>query len=62
MPYFTPGTPVSISRVSVEYVVTEYGIATLIGKSLQERAKEMIRIAHPGFREELEYKAEKLGL
>ena len=62
VPYFTPGTPVSISRVSVEYVVTEYGIATLIGKSLQERAKEMIRIAHPGFREELEYKAEKLGL
>ena len=62
VPYFTPGTPVSLSRVSVEYVVTEYGIATLIGKSLQERAKEMIRIAHPGFREELEYEAEKLGL
>lgn len=62
VPYFTPGTPVSLNRVSVEYVVTEYGIATLIGKSLQERAKEMIRIAHPCFREELEYEAEKLGL
>lgn len=62
VPYFTPGTPISLNRVSVEYVVTEYGIATLIGKSLKERAKEMIQIAHPGFREELEYEAEKLGL
>ena len=62
VPYFTPGTPVSLNRISVEYVVTEYGIATLLGKSLQERAKEMIQIAHPGFREELEYEAEKLGL
>jgi 4-hydroxybutyrate CoA-transferase len=41
----------------VQYLVTEYGIANLKGRSLRERAKELIRIAHPKFREDLERQA-----
>ena len=42
-------------KSEVQYVVTEYGIAYLFGKSLNERAKAMISIAHPDFREMLEF-------
>ena len=45
------------SRNDVDYIVTEYGIAHLKGKSLRERAKALIEIAHPDFREELTKKA-----
>jgi acyl-CoA hydrolase len=38
----------------VHYIVTEFGIAHLHGKTLRERAKALIAIAHPDFREELE--------
>ena len=62
VPYFTPGTPVSLNRISVEYVVTEYGVATLLGKSVPERTREMLQIAHPSFREELAHKAAALGI
>lgn len=48
-----PGTGVSITRSSVEYVVTEYGIAYLYGKSIRERCLALINIAHPDFRDEL---------
>lgn len=48
------GSAVTTSRNDVEYVVTEYGIANLRGKSLRERAKALINIAHPDFRESLE--------
>jgi acetyl-CoA hydrolase len=41
----------------VYYVITEYGIADLYGKTLRERTKALINIAHPKFREELEIKA-----
>lgn len=44
---------VTTPRTEVNYVVTEYGIAQLWGKTLRERAKELIAIAHPDFREEL---------
>ena len=54
--------PVVIPRGDVEYVVTEYGVANLFGKSLQERATAMISIAHPDFRDELFYKAKEMGL
>lgn len=37
----------------VDYVVTEYGIAKLFGKTLAERNEEMIKIAHPKFRDKL---------
>jgi len=37
----------------VDYIVTEYGVAQLFGKSIQQRARELIRIAHPEFRDKL---------
>lgn len=54
VPHLNEGAGVVTSRGDVHYVVTEYGIAYLHGRSLQERAKAMISIAHPNFREELE--------
>ena len=47
------GAGVVTSRGDVHYVVTEYGIATLLGRSIQERALELIQIAHPKFRDQL---------
>ncbi len=47
------GGPVTTSRCDVNYIVTEYGVAQLRGKSLRERARALIAIAHPDFREEL---------
>lgn len=52
-PLITEGSSVTATREFTDYVVTEYGIAHLTGKSLRERAEELIRIAHPDFREEL---------
>lgn len=49
-----PGTPVTTTRQDVHYVVTEYGIAALFGKSIRERAKALIAVAAPQFREQLE--------
>lgn len=54
--------PVVMPRGDVQYVVTEYGVVNLFGKSLQERAIAMISIAHPDFRDELFYKSKELGL
>jgi 4-hydroxybutyrate CoA-transferase len=48
-----PGAGVVTSRGDVHYVITEYGTAHLFGKSLKERARELIKIAHPKFRDEL---------
>ena len=59
-PYLDPGTIVTVPRNFADYIVTEYGIASLLGKSQRERARELIAIAHPDFREELEKQAEKL--
>lgn len=47
------GAPITTSRNDVDYVVTEYGIAPLKGKSLRERARNLINIAHPDARPEL---------
>ena len=44
---------VSIPRIYVDYVVTEYGIAHLRGRSVKERVLQLISIAHPDVREEL---------
>jgi 4-hydroxybutyrate CoA-transferase len=54
------GSAVTTPRHSVQYVVTEFGIAELWGKSLMERAKALIDIAHPDFRDELEKEASRL--
>jgi len=51
--HVTEGGGVVTSRGHVSYVVTEFGIASLQGKSIRERALELIRIAHPKFRDEL---------
>jgi len=48
-----PGSGVTITRGNVHYVVTEYGVAYLHGKSIQERVVALISIAHPDFREQL---------
>lgn len=53
VPMLKPGAGVVTSRGDVHYVVTEYGVAQLWGKSIRERMKELIRIAHPKFRDEL---------
>ena len=42
------------TRHDVHYVVTEFGVADLYGKTIRERARSLIEIAHPDFREELE--------
>ena len=49
-----PGSGVVTTRADVHYVVTEYGVANLFGRSLRERARQLIDIAHPDFRDELE--------
>ena len=61
-PVITEGGGVVTSRPHVHYVVTEYGAVDLYGKSLQERAKLLISIAHPDHREELDRAAfERFG-
>lgn len=59
VPHLTYGSFVSTGRGDVQYVVTEYGVATLKGMHLRKRVKELINIAHPDFREELRFAAEK---
>jgi 4-hydroxybutyrate CoA-transferase len=53
VPQLNPGAGVVTSRGDVHYVVTEYGVAQLFGKTLKERARELIKIAHPKFHDEL---------
>ncbi len=58
----TPGNVVTSPRSDMMYVVTEYGIVNLKGRSIPERAKAMISIAHPDFRDELTRDARARGL
>lgn len=60
-PTLTLGSVVTTSKNDVDYVVTEYGVAKLRGKTIRERTNELIQIAHPKFREELTFEAKKLG-
>ena len=62
VPMLAAGTHVSTSKNDVNYVVTEYGVAQLRGKPAQQRAGELIAIAHPSFREELSAQARRLKL
>ena len=62
VPQLTPGNNVTTTRMDMHYVVTEFGVVCLKGKSLAERAKALISIAHPDFREELEREARNSGL
>ncbi len=61
-PVLAPGTHVSTSKNDINYVVTEYGVAQLRGKSAKQRARELIAIAHPDFRAELSEQARRLNL
>jgi acyl-CoA hydrolase len=61
-PRLGEGTIVTTSKNDVDCVVTEFGIARLKGRSLSQRAKSLIDIAHPKFRDELIYKAKKQNI
>lgn len=60
-PMLEQGEGVAIARSDVHYIVTEYGIAYLFGKSIRERALALIEIAHPDFRDSLLAEAKRLG-
>jgi acyl-CoA hydrolase len=62
VPTLTPGTHVTTGKNDINYVVTEFGVAQLRGKSAKQRAQEMIAIAHPDFRAELTEGARRLNL
>ncbi|MGB0031830.1 MAG: acetyl-CoA hydrolase/transferase C-terminal domain-containing protein, partial [Candidatus Sulfotelmatobacter sp.] len=59
VPMLSPGAGVVTSRGLIRYVVSEYGVAYLHGKSIRERAQALIDISHPKFREELYQFCEK---
>ena len=61
-PILTPGAIVTTSKNDVDYIVTEFGVAHLRGESLASRAKQLIAIAHPNFRDELTFEARKRGI
>lgn len=61
-PILSPGAIVTTSKNDVDYIVTEYGMAKLRGKTLSERTKALIGIAHPKFREELLFAARKQNI
>ena len=61
-PILAPGAVVTTSKNDVDYIVTEYGVAHLRGRSVGERARQLIAIAHPDFRDELTFEAKKRGI
>lgn len=61
VPVLPEGTAVTLHRSLVDNVVTEFGIARLRGKTVRERVRELIAVAHPDFRAELTEKAKALG-
>jgi acyl-CoA hydrolase len=61
-PTLSPGTYVTTGKNDVNYVVTEYGVAQLRGRSARERARSLISIAHPDFRDELTEEATRMHL
>jgi acyl-CoA hydrolase len=62
VPMLKQGAIVSLSRNDVDYVVTEYGVASLRGTNVRERVERLIEIAHPKFKEELRKQAHDIGL
>ncbi|MDI9468284.1 MAG: acetyl-CoA hydrolase/transferase C-terminal domain-containing protein, partial [Bacillota bacterium] len=57
---FNPGDAISTPRNDVDYVVTEFGVAHLSGQHIVERARRLIAIAHPNFRDELKEQFQSL--
>ena len=62
VPTLAPGTHLTTSKNDVSYVVTEFGVAQLRGKTAKQRTQEMIAIAHPDFRAELAEAARQMRL
>ena len=60
VPMLKHGAGVVTTRNHVRFIVTEYGVADLYGKNIRQRARALINIAHPEFREELERQAKEL--
>jgi acetyl-CoA hydrolase len=60
VPTLAEGSGVVTSRNDVHYVATEYGVADLFGRTIRDRARQLVEIAHPNFRAELAEAAEKL--
>jgi 4-hydroxybutyrate CoA-transferase len=61
-PILTPGSVVTTGRNDVDYIVTEHGVVQLKGKTAGERARLLISIADPKFRDELKFEAKKMNL
>jgi acetyl-CoA hydrolase len=61
VPTLYEGSGVVTTRNDVHYIVTEYGVASLYGKTVRQRAQELINIAAPQFQDELRFSARKLG-
>jgi len=61
-PVLKSGAFVTTSKNDVDHIVTEYGIAKLCGKSVYQRARALIAIAHPKFRDELTFQAKKYNI
>ncbi len=61
VPHLILGAGVTTNRADVHYVVTEYGVASLFGKTVRQRVNELIHIAHPNFRDELRAYARKVN-
>lgn len=62
VPMFREGTVITTSKNDVDYIVTEYGIAHLSGRTFKQRAEALIKIAHPDHRPELREAAKKMGI
>jgi 4-hydroxybutyrate CoA-transferase len=60
VPQLSEGSIVTIHRSFADYVITEWGVAELVGKTLRQRAEALTAIAHPEFRDELSAAAEKI--
>jgi len=60
VPTLAVGTPVTVPRTFVDFLVTEFGVAELRGKTVQERARAICEIAHPDFRDALRDSAREL--
>lgn len=62
VPTLAHGSEVTVPSHLVDTIVTEYGVAELIGKSVKERMEALIKIAHPDFRDKIRAESEQLGL
>ena len=61
VPTLNKGAGVVTTRSDVHYVITEYGVASLYGQPVRQRARELVRVAHPRYRDKLTHAARKLG-